>query len=285
MRDTTPIGATTRGASERPPLPAPPPARSRWVPILMYHSVSDITSKGFAAFAVPPREFAAHIEYLAASGYTTLTLDALARIRLNGGQLPARPVVLTFDDAYADFAGAALPVLQRYGCVASLYVTTGAVGGSNFWVKGDGRRILTWEEAREVAATGVEIGAHSVTHRAMDMLSAQDLQRELVTPKAQLEDHLGQEVTTLAYPFGFESRRVREAAAKAGYRAACSVGYRVSDAAEDPFALSRLIILPGMDARAYARLLTNGSAQWPRRARSLGFRVVRRVAYLIKAVS
>jgi peptidoglycan/xylan/chitin deacetylase (PgdA/CDA1 family) len=247
----------------------------------MYHSISDVTSRVFAPFVIPPHEFAAQIEYLASHGYTTLTLADLARIRMSDSQLPARPVVLTFDDAYADFGETVAPLLLRYRCTASLYVTTGAVGGANSWVKGDTpRRILTWDELREIAATSVEIGAHSITHRAMDALSAPDLHAELADPKARLEDQLSQEVHTLAYPFGFESRRVRAAAAAAGYLAACAVGYQMSADAEDRFALSRLIVLPGMDGEAYGRLLDGRGPQWmqrARRARSLTWRVVRRV--------
>jgi peptidoglycan/xylan/chitin deacetylase (PgdA/CDA1 family) len=246
----------------------------------MYHSVSDVTSQAFAPFVVSPREFTAQIEYLASCGYTTLTLNDLVHLRMSGSQLPPRPVVLTFDDAYADFGDTVLPVLLRYRCTASLYVTTGAVGRTNFWVKGDvPRAILTWGELREVATTNVEIGAHSITHRAMDALPAQDLRAELFDAKAQLEDQLGQEIHTLAYPFGFESKRVRAAAATAGYLAACAVGYQMSVHAEDRYALSRLIVLPGMDVSAYGRLLDGRGPQWmqrARRARSLAWRLVRR---------
>jgi peptidoglycan/xylan/chitin deacetylase (PgdA/CDA1 family) len=248
----------------------------------MYHSISDVTSKVFAPFVIPPHEFAAQIEYLASHGYTTLTLADLVRIRLSGSRLPPRPVVLTFDDAYADFGETVAPLLLRHQFTASLYVTTGAVGRTNFWVKGDvPRRILTWDELREIAATRVEIGAHSITHRAMDALAAPDLHAELADPKAQLEDRLNQDVPTLAYPFGFESGRVRAAAAAAGYLAACAVGYQMSADGEDRFALSRLIVLPGMDLAAYGRLLDGRGPQWvqrARRVRSLAWRVVRRAA-------
>lgn len=244
----------------------------------MYHSISEVTSKDFAAFVVPPRVFADQVAYLVTNGYSTLTLFDLVRLRKSGQFSPPRSVVLTFDDAYADFAKDALPVLRRYGCTASLYVTTGAVGRTNFWVKGDApRRILTWDELREVAKAGVEIGAHSVTHRALDALSEHDLRQELAEPKIELEDKLSQEVMTVAYPFGFESKRVRAAAAVSGYAAGCAVGYRASNHDEDLFGLSRLIVVPGLDMPSFSRLLEPRSTQWVRRARSLAWRAVRRV--------
>ena|SRR6185437_14841576 len=282
MTDPTHIGTSSADSSTLANTPGVYAAPRRRVPILMYHSISDVTSKVFAPFVIPPHEFAAQMEYLASHGYTTLTLADLMRIRMSDNQLPPRPVVLTFDDAYADFRETVAPLLLRYRFTASLYVTTGAVGGANFWVKGDvPRRILTWDELREIAATRVEIGAHSITHRAMDALSAPDLRAELADPKAQLEDQLTQEVHTLAYPFGFESRRVRTATAAAGYLAACAVGYQMSADAEDRFALSRLIVLPGMEIDAYGHLLDGRglqSVQRARRVRSLVWRAVRRAA-------
>lgn len=282
MTETRDTSAKAVGVGEHARAPGGQSALRIQIPILMYHSVSDVTSKVFAPFVIPPREFTAQIEYLASHGYSTLTVNDLVRMWMTGDQLPPRPIVLTFDDAYADFGDTVVPLLLRNRCTASLYVTTGAVGRTNFWVKGDvSRRILTWDELREVAATGIEIGAHSITHRAMDALSTLDLRAEMSEPKAQLEEQLRQEVTTLAYPFGFESRRVRDAAAAAGYLAACAVGYRMSAATEDRFALSRFIVLPGMDVRAYRRLLEGLGPQWTqqaRRARSLAWRMVRRVA-------
>ncbi len=284
MTDPTDIGTASADASELANATGVHAAPRTQVPILMYHSISDVTSKVFAPFVIPPHEFAAQIEYLASHGYTTLTLADLVRIRMSDSQLPPRPVVLTFDDAYADFGETVAPLLLRHRFTASLYVTTGAVGGANFWVKGDvPRRILTWDELREIAATRIEIGAHSITHRAMDALSAPDLRAEMTDPKALLEDQLNQEVHTLAYPFGFESRRVRGAAAAAGYLAACAVGYQMSADAEDHFALSRLIVLPGMDADAYGHLLDGRGLQWvqrARRVRSLAWRGVRRAAQM-----
>ena len=280
MIEPTQTGMTHAHSNARTHTSEDAKATHSRVPILMYHSISDVTSKAFAPFVTPPDEFAAQIEYLVSNGYTTLTVDALARIWMNGEQPPPRTIVLTFDDAYADFADNALPVLLRYGCAASLYVTTGAVGRTNFWVKGDvPRRILTWDQLREIAAMNVEIGAHSITHRAMDSLSAPDLRAEMFEAKAQLEDQLRQPVHTLAYPFGFESNRVRKAAISAEYLAACAVGYQMSSDTEDRFALSRLIILPGMDVRAYGQLLDYHGLQWKqraRRARSLAWRVWRR---------
>src|SRR5437764_272682 len=104
------------------------PGSTQRVPILMYHSIADEASRAFRPFAVPPALFADQMAYLAQNGYTPLTVTRLVQTWAGGGELPARPIVLTFDDGFADFHTHALPVLYRYGFTATLYVTTGFIG-------------------------------------------------------------------------------------------------------------------------------------------------------------
>src|SRR6266700_995145 len=99
----------------------------RCVPILMYHEITaEPTSTG--RLAVPPDTFAQQLRYLRAAGYTALTAAQFASSA--GTSLPAKPVVLTFDDGFADFYDNALPLLLRYGHTGTLFVTSGWTGGS-----------------------------------------------------------------------------------------------------------------------------------------------------------
>ncbi|MBV9229057.1 MAG: polysaccharide deacetylase family protein, partial [Chloroflexi bacterium] len=131
----------------------------------------------------------------------------------NGEELPPQPIVLTFDDAYADFYTNALPALQTYGFVATLYVPTVFVGGTSRWLEylGEGSRpLLSWSQLAEISACGIECGAHSHTHPALDMLSFSKAQDEIVRCKCLLEDHLGQQTSSFAYPYGYYNTRVRQ---------------------------------------------------------------------------
>src|SRR3974390_2623464 len=95
------------------------------VPILMYHSVSHHASRRFSSFAVTPALFADHLAYLHQHDYTTITVTQFINARARGGSgLPERPVILTFDDGFADFSTWAFPALKRYGFNATLYVAT-----------------------------------------------------------------------------------------------------------------------------------------------------------------
>ena len=103
---------------------------NRGVPILMYHALSAAHTAAFRRWTLAPDRFKAHLDYLSRSGYSTITIAELLRRRLAAQAGRDRVIVLTFDDAYADFHSVALPLLTRYGMTATLFVPTGHVGGS-----------------------------------------------------------------------------------------------------------------------------------------------------------
>jgi peptidoglycan/xylan/chitin deacetylase (PgdA/CDA1 family) len=213
------------------------------VPILMYHEIAG-PAETDSQLAVPPGNFASQLAYLHDAGFQTVTAGRLAESRSGGaGALPERAVVLTFDDGFEDFYRQALPLLDRYGFTATLYVTTG-------WVQDAGPlpaghrpgRMLCWSQVAEAAAAGIEIGAHSRLHPQLDQLPRKQLREELRVSKAQLEDRLGRPVPGLAYPFGYSSAAVREEARAAGHGYACAVGNALPGAGSDPLALPRLTV-------------------------------------------
>lgn len=207
------------------------------VPILTYHSVGDDVPGGFARFVVPPSRFRGHLCRLADGGYQTLTVSDLMQHRRTGAAGPTRGILLTFDDGFADFSRVVLPLLQEFGMTATLYVTTGLIGQ-----RYHGLPILDWTALADIQRGGVEIGAHGVTHRPLDRLDAAAVAAEVTACKQAIEDRLGVGVNSFAYPFGFYTRSVRRAVIAAGYGSACAVRYGLSDAADDRFALRRLIV-------------------------------------------
>lgn len=249
------------------------------VPILMYHEVAarpDTVSR----LAVPPAAFAAQLAALAAAGFTTVTASALAAALAGEAELPGRPVAITFDDGFADFHSAALPVLQRYGFTATVFVTTGWVEGATTPAVPRPGRMLSWRQVAEAASAGVEIGAHSHTHPQLDQLRAPELARELRISKELLEDRLGRPVPGTAYPFGYSSRRVRQAAQAAGYRYACAVANSLPDPAPDLFALPRLTVRRSTGPGTFGQLIRGEHIPlvFARdRALTKGWAVVRRV--------
>lgn len=257
------------------------------VPILMYHEVADRPATA-SRLAVPPVAFAAQLAQLQADGRTAITMSALAAALAGRGSLPERPVVLTFDDGFADFHECALPLLQQYGFTATVFVTTG-------WVEDAGRsatprpaRMLAWGQVLESAAAGVEIGAHSHTHPELDQLRSGQLERELRDSKALLEDRLGAPVPALAYPFGYSSARVRQAARAAGYQHACAVGNAVTGPGRDMFALPRLTVRRSTKPGTFDQLIRSRHVPVifaKDRSLTKGWAVVRRTRAAVRGVA
>lgn len=233
---------------------------TRWFPILSYHSVSERSSAAFRRYTISPTLLREHAAFLAASGYRTLTIsDLVAHLREG---VPERCVALTFDDAFADFAEEALPILRDFGMTATLYVPTRFVAGAGSWLVREGeaqRRIMGWSQILEAAEEGIECGAHSDTHRELDLLPARSLEDEVRLPKRILEERLGREVRTFAYPFGYHSRRARQTVSAAGYSSACAVGNVSATSRSNPFALPRLTVACDTDAHDLGRLLADHS--------------------------
>ena len=230
----------------------------------MYHSISNHASAKFKPFTVPPKVFAEHMAYLHQHGYTPMTVTQfVAAQSQNGAKLPERPVVLTFDDGFADFYTQALPVLRQYGFVSTLYVATGFINGTSRWLEQQGeakRPMLSWDQLSEISASAIECGGHSHSHPQLDTLSPAEACREIVQSKRLLQDHLGQNVLTFAYPFGYYTASTRRQVQEAGYTSACAVKHAMSSETTDPFALARLMVRHDTDVDALAALLEGRSS-------------------------
>ena len=211
------------------------------VPILMYHEIA-VPSQTRSRLAVSPARFATQLDYLRDAGFTAITAaDLSARLAGNAGPLPERPVVLTFDDGYADFHRVAMPLLDSHGFTGTLFVTTGWAHDAEMRQAAPGR-MLTRAQLAEAALAGIELAAHTRTHPQLDQLPEPLVRDELGTSKHWLEDALGQPVPGLAYPFGYSSARVRRAARDLGHGYACAVGNTMMTDEPDLFALPRLTI-------------------------------------------
>jgi peptidoglycan/xylan/chitin deacetylase (PgdA/CDA1 family) len=218
------------------------PASAR-IPILMYHEIvprEEMKSR----LAVEPESCAAQLDLLYDGGFRTLTAHELASALASGDpQLPERPVVLTFDDGYADFHSRALPLLKRYGFSATVFVTTGWVADIGGRPSAPPRRpMLNWSQIEEASRCGIEFAAHSHTHPHLDLLSEATMREELTASKVALEDRLGTAVTGLAYPFGYSNGKVREAARHLAYGYGCAVRNTMAGAGSNLFALPRLTV-------------------------------------------
>ena len=251
------------------------------VPILLYHSISSEPMPLIRDFAIDLPTFEEHLDLVLSHELEPLTVSGFLDASARGDTgLLERAVVITFDDGFEDFASAALPALRERELNATLYVTTGVLrGGAEPAGDEIARHMLSWEQLGALGSdAAVEIGGHSVTHPQLDTLGGARLRDEVGRCKRELEDALGEEVRTFAYPHGYSGPRVRRATREAGYRGACGVKNALSDEADHPFSLARLMVYSDTSTEQVGAWLERRDAPPPPRresARTRGWRAYR----------
>ncbi|WP_108014772.1 MULTISPECIES: polysaccharide deacetylase family protein [unclassified Streptomyces] len=189
--------------------------------VAMYHSVSDCPDDPYNV-TVTPERLDRQLAWLAARGLRGVSMRELLAARARGAERGL--VGLTFDDGYADFVSDALPVLHRRGCTATVFVLPGRLDGENAW-EPDGPRkpLLGVEGIRRIAAAGMEVASHGLTHRDLTKATDEVLHAEVENSRHLLAGITGGDVEGFCYPYGCMDERVAAAVRRAGYRYACAI--------------------------------------------------------------
>ncbi len=206
------------------------------VPILIYHSIRPYVESDTPAvrrYIATPEALESELSWLRENGYASIGLDDLVSHISTGTPLPARPVILSFDDDWEGQYRYGLPLLKKYGFTATFYIWVVVVGRKNH---------MSWNQIRELSADGMKLGAHTLTHPFLTRVrSDETLQREILGSKEIIERRTGAAVTSLAYPFGQYDERVVLAAKAAGFSSARSTWPGVVHSREGLFSLTGLI--------------------------------------------
>ena len=213
----------------------------RYVPILMYHRIAAVPGD---RNALPPEKFAAQLAYLAKNGFTTITPNMLHAAYAHGAKLPPKPVLLTFDDGYADNYSAALPLLQRYAMTAVVFPIANWIGRENKWedFHKAPTRTMTWQELADWQTAGMQIEGHTLDHPFLTNCPPERLESELVKSRTLLEAQLPTKINFLCYPYGFFDEKTVLAAKAAGYLGAFAIFDHVNLWQPDLYALPRIPI-------------------------------------------
>jgi peptidoglycan/xylan/chitin deacetylase (PgdA/CDA1 family) len=208
----------------------------------MYHQVTPQPHAAFRKYALTPRMFARQMRWLKLAGYVPITFDRLLDGRSGRARLPARAVIITFDDGFQDCVDYAVPILQQHRFTAMFYLVAGLAGERSQWLAARGLafQLLDWPTARQLDVAGFACGSHTLTHPHLAALSTAECRAELRESRARLEEQLGHPIRDLAYPFGSFDTNVRAIAAEAGYRTACSTRIGRSGDDDDLLALHRI---------------------------------------------
>ncbi|MCM3264090.1 polysaccharide deacetylase family protein [Streptomyces thermoviolaceus] len=226
------------------------------VPVLMYHAVAREPNEATRALSVSPEAFAEQMAVLEDLNRRPITTAELAAHWRSGGRspLPENPVLITFDDGYEGVHRHALPQLAKHDFTATLFVSTGWLRGA-YDTGGGLDTMLDWDQVRDLAAGGVEIGGHSHTHPQLDQLDDDALWSELIRCKEIVTAELGSAPVSFAYPYGYSDRRVRRRVRAAGYRQALAVGNGLARRAQGPYALQRLTVRRSTTTEEFARMV------------------------------
>jgi len=154
------------------------------------------------------------MEGLVASGYTTISMATLVQVMDKGGPLPARPIVITFDDGNLDVYQNAFPVMNRLGYTGTVYIVTKSLNDP---------RYMGLDVLKELIQAGWEVGSHTHTHSDLTK-SEEGLKAELYQSRKDLEDALGVPVTSISYPFGISNDYILKKAREYGYSSGAGLG-------------------------------------------------------------
>ena len=201
--------------------------------IFVYHNFVEKCDDGAPAraaertYVLTRAQFASHLAALAAPGLRASGLAGVLAMRERGR------FVLSFDDGYASDYTVAFPMLTARGWPGCFFIVASRIGKP---------RALSWPQLREMAAAGMEIGSHSLTHPILQGLAPTEIRREFEESKRILEDGLGQAVTLASLPYGKAVPGTGAVMAQLGYRAFCTSEPGLVDASSDPFELPRIAV-------------------------------------------
>ena len=207
------------------------------LPVLLYHDIGLATPlTENPSLTIHPIIFERHVRCLHGLGYTSISASQWLDWVEKGTPIPDKPILLTFDDGFANLAEYALPTLVRYGFRATIFVIT----GRSSWV---GRPLMTMDQIKHWFSRGFEIGGHSQTHPKLTALGATELHDQVNGCRKDL-DEAGVRPVSFAYPKGLYDKEVRSAA-ESNFRIAFTTDEGLNDLRTDLLLMRRTTVRPG----------------------------------------
>lgn len=221
------------------------------LPVIMYHSLLKDPSQA-GAYVLSPEVLARDLDWLQAHGYETVTVGALIAYAEGTGELPEKPVMLTFDDGHFNNYLYALPLLQERGMQAVISVI--GIETERFTESGQENAYwsyLSAERLREMHESGVfEIQNHSYDLHALEPRRGclrrtgekEGDYRELLTADTGRAQRLLIEAgvptpTCYTYPFGAYSAESEEILRELGFFCTLSCSEGINTITRDPDSL------------------------------------------------
>jgi peptidoglycan/xylan/chitin deacetylase (PgdA/CDA1 family)/2-polyprenyl-3-methyl-5-hydroxy-6-metoxy-1,4-benzoquinol methylase len=233
------------------------------LPILMYHRVAPPDGpRALDRYRIEPQTFEAQIAHLRRRGFRGVTPETLLEALLRNRPFPGKPVMITFDDGYADFARYAWPVLQRHDFTATMFVVAEKVGKTADWdyQYGAPAPLMSWDQLTELSREGLVVESHSMTHRALTSLDVREIYRETLGAASLIKEAIGRAPISICYPFGAHDAVVERAAQECGCKLGFSAGSGLASLANAPLRLPRVEVSGSDDLESFIRKLGRDQA-------------------------
>lgn len=228
------------------------------LPVLLYHSVSPRPGERHPELTVTTAKFVEQMALLARKGFVGIRASAWLAALRGESSLPRRPILITFDDAYASVADHALPILAEHGFSALVFVISQQVGGRSFW---DDEPLMSREQILDWRERGIEFGSHTRTHPRLPAIDMSAMRAEIAGSADDLLLLLGSRVESLAYPYGdYDERVVRMA--RANYDLAFTTEEGINDRRTDRGLYKRPMILPNDSILDFLMKVRIGWSPW-----------------------
>lgn len=249
------LGLLSRSVPAMAPVGGGDAVEGYSLPIIMYHSVLKDKAR-HSQYVISPDEFEADLKYLRDNGYETVVIADLIDYVENGTPLPAKPVMLTFDDGYYNNYLYVAPLLDTYhmkGVLSIIGYYTDA-----YTEKPDENAYyshVTWPQVKELIENGTfELQNHSYNlHSAkggrkgtMKLKSEtlgqyhEFLSADIKQLQDEFREHTGYEPTAFCYPFGAVSNASLDLIRDLGFRASLSCAQKLNHITRDPECLFML---------------------------------------------
>jgi peptidoglycan/xylan/chitin deacetylase (PgdA/CDA1 family) len=217
----------------------------------MYHHIA-VPPAGADAIrldlTVTPQNLIAQLKYLKSEGYESITLNDLALHLTVGKSLPPKPVILTFDDGYADAYFHAFPLLQRFGFVGTFFLISAPIDNRD-------PEFLTWDQVEEMHAAGMKFEPHSYNHPDMRNRGYDFLVFQILAPKEAIEARTGETCRFFAYPSGRYDQFVIDVLRSANFWGGVLTAQGATHTTDGLFTLHRVRVRGADDLDTFARLL------------------------------
>ncbi|SHK83633.1 Polysaccharide deacetylase [Selenomonas ruminantium] len=201
--------------------------------VLEYHHICDDIGDDGESYAVPPADFQEQLDYLQRAGYTTITMQDFMRAKKGKQELPAKPVILTFDDGYEDNYTTLLPILEERHMNGTVYMITNSIGRKGY---------LSWNQLRDMQNRGIELGSHTANHQPLTSLEREKQIEEMKLSKLLMEWNGLKTIYTFSYPNGAYDETMPELLQENEYLTAVTGDGGLNTFQTNPYLLQRINI-------------------------------------------